>query len=132
MIMDNFYNSAGAFKLGDFVQKKSGSSWRGKVVGFYATDMTPRGYCVESTNEPGSVQIYPETALVEWKPELSHPSAIRETVEGERAACLAAVGFSAWRHEGMDSYSQGLDEGARKQHAACYEAIRARGEEKGQ
>ncbi len=56
--------SAGTFKLGDFVQKKSGSSWRGKVVGFYSTNLTPRGYCVESAYESGSVQIYPEAALV--------------------------------------------------------------------
>ena len=79
--------SAGAFKLGDPVQKKSGSSWRGKVVGFYATDMTPRGYCVESANEPGSVQIYPEAALVAGAFDADHPSAIREAVEGEREAC---------------------------------------------
>jgi hypothetical protein len=69
--------SAGAFKLGDFVQKKSGSSWRGKVVGFYSTNLTPRGYCVESANEPGSVQIYPEAALVAGAFDADHPSAIR-------------------------------------------------------
>lgn len=52
-----------AFNIGDRVQKKRGSSWRGRVVGFYSTELTPVGYCVESEREPGSVQIYPEAAL---------------------------------------------------------------------
>jgi hypothetical protein len=52
-----------AFGLGDRVSKKSGSSWNGHVVGFYSTELTPIGYCVESEREPGSVQIYPEAAL---------------------------------------------------------------------
>lgn len=50
------------FKLGDFVEKKSGSSWRGTVVGTYATTLTPEGYAVESSTETGSVQIYPAKA----------------------------------------------------------------------
>jgi len=45
------------------VSKKSGSEWRGKVVGYYSTSPPPRGYCVESSRERGSVQIYPEAAL---------------------------------------------------------------------
>lgn len=52
-----------AFQLGDRVRKKSGSSWQGKVVGFYSTALTTSGYAVESEREPGSVQIYPESAL---------------------------------------------------------------------
>lgn len=52
-----------AFKLGDRVEKISGSSWCGKVVGTYATSLTPEGYAVESEREPGSVQIYPAKAL---------------------------------------------------------------------
>jgi len=51
------------FALGDRVRKTKGSSWQGRVVGFYATDLTPLGYAVESEREPGSVQIYPENAL---------------------------------------------------------------------
>lgn len=51
------------FKLGDSVRKKSGSEWEGKVVGFYSTDLTPEGYCVESRAHSGSVQIYPVSAL---------------------------------------------------------------------
>jgi Lar family restriction alleviation protein len=51
------------FALRDRVSKKSGSSWNGHVVGFYSTELTPIGYCVESEREPGSVQIYPEAAL---------------------------------------------------------------------
>lgn len=51
------------FGLGQRVTKLKGSSWTGKVVGFYSTELTPVGYAVESENEPGSVQIYPEAAL---------------------------------------------------------------------
>ena len=51
------------FALGDRVTKVSRASWTGHVVGFYTTHLTPIGYCIESVNEPGSVQIYPEAAL---------------------------------------------------------------------
>lgn len=53
-----------AWPVGAQVAKKAGASWRGKVVGYYSTQLTPRGYAIESDFEPGSVQIYPETALV--------------------------------------------------------------------
>lgn len=33
------------------------------VVGFYSTELTPDGYCVESATHKGSVQIYPAAAL---------------------------------------------------------------------
>lgn len=52
-----------AFALGDLVQKKGRASWRGKVVGWYRTDLTALGLAVESIFEPGSVQIYPQTTL---------------------------------------------------------------------
>lgn len=52
------------FQLGTLVTKKSGSSWTGRVVGFYSTELTPEGYAVESETETGSVQIYPAKALV--------------------------------------------------------------------
>jgi dihydrofolate reductase (trimethoprim resistance protein) len=51
------------FALGDRVQKDRGSSWHGRVVGWYSTSLTSEGYCVESFREPGSVQIYPAAAL---------------------------------------------------------------------
>ena len=57
-----------AWPFGTQVSKKSGSEWHGKIVGYYSTALTPRGYCVESSRERGSVQIYPEAALEE----LSH------------------------------------------------------------
>ncbi|NLS19849.1 hypothetical protein HGP16_25250 [Rhizobium sp. P40RR-XXII] len=56
------------FRIGDRVRKIKGSSWQGKVVGFYSTKLTPDGYCVESEREPGSVQIYPESALEVFPP----------------------------------------------------------------
>lgn len=55
-----------AFPNGALVQKKGRASWRGKIVGWYRTDITALGYAVESAFEPGSVQIYPETALLAW------------------------------------------------------------------
>lgn len=51
------------FKMGQRVRKIKGSSWQGRVVGFYSTTLTPDGYAVESERELGSVQIYPEAAL---------------------------------------------------------------------
>lgn len=48
---------------GTRVTKIKGSSWTGKVVGFYSTNLTPVGYAVESETEIGSVQIYPRAAL---------------------------------------------------------------------
>lgn len=62
-------NSYGAFKwrIGDMVRKKRGSEWRGRVCGFYSTEGTPEGYCVESFFERGSVQVWPLAALEEWE-----------------------------------------------------------------
>ncbi|KUR71157.1 hypothetical protein AQZ52_10825 [Novosphingobium fuchskuhlense] len=51
------------FTLGQRVTKIKGSKWTGRVVGFYSTNLTPVGYAIESENEPGSVQIYPEAAI---------------------------------------------------------------------
>lgn len=54
------------FKEGDIVRKKSGSWWEGRVVGFYSTEQTARGYCVQLNRVSfGPVQIYPESALEE-------------------------------------------------------------------
>ena len=53
----------GTHPIGTRLRKKSGSSWQGRVVGYYATSLTPVGYCIESEREPGSVQIYPASAL---------------------------------------------------------------------
>ena len=58
-----YRNDLVSWPLGTRVRKRSDSSWQGRVVGFYATSLTPVGYCVESEREPGSVQIYPEAAL---------------------------------------------------------------------
>lgn len=51
------------YRLGDRVTKIKGSSWTGRIVGFYTTTLTPIGYAVESETENGSVQIYPESAI---------------------------------------------------------------------
>lgn len=53
-----------AFEIGDRVEKKIGTWWAGKVVGYYSTADTPVGYCVQmDTVKHGPVQIYPEAAL---------------------------------------------------------------------
>lgn len=51
------------YQLGDKVTKIKGSDWTGKVVGFYSTELTQRGYAVESEAHYGTVQIYTEVAL---------------------------------------------------------------------
>ena len=51
------------FGLEERVRKRKGSSWQGPVKGYYSTSLTPDGICVESEREPGSVQIYPASAL---------------------------------------------------------------------
>ena len=58
-----------AYPYGTYMQKKHGSLWRGKIVGYYSTVNTPLGYAIESFFEPGSVQIYPAQALELWEPE---------------------------------------------------------------
>lgn len=54
---------SGKFKIGDHVRKVKGSQWRGRIVGWYSTELTSVGWAVESDTERGSVQIYPEAAL---------------------------------------------------------------------
>lgn len=52
------------FKIGQKVRKKSGSWWKGRIVGIYSTTQTPRGYNVQFDDvENGPVQIYPQNAL---------------------------------------------------------------------
>ncbi len=79
---------ARTFTLGDRVFKSKGSSWTGRVVGFYSTSLTPEGYAVESENEAGSVQIYPRAALVTC-PEVPAPA---QPVGGE-------VMFEVWQDD---------------------------------
>ena len=77
--------------LGAMVRKRKGSSWRGRVVGFYSTSLTPVGYCVESAFEGGSVQIYPESALEPWdrpQPAASEPFDVSEILAAT-AQCAA-------------------------------------------
>lgn len=76
------------FSLGDRVTKTKGSSWTGLVVGFYSTSLTPIGYAVESENEPGSVQIYPESALA------SDPLLDRQGKEGEELPTAIDIAFA--------------------------------------
>ena len=63
--MTHEFTTTSKFHEGDLVTKTKGSSWTGRVVGFYSTKLTPNGVCVESIHHNGSVQIYPESAL-EW------------------------------------------------------------------
>ncbi len=53
----------GRFKFGDRVYKTRGSQWQGRVCGWYQTENTPFGWCVESEREIGSVQVWPDAAL---------------------------------------------------------------------
>lgn len=51
------------FQLGDMVRKRSGSWWEGRVVGFYSTEQTLDGVCVQMDKPMGPVQIYPASTL---------------------------------------------------------------------
>ena len=103
------------FSLGQRVTKISGSSWTG-LVWFYSTSLTPVGICVESENEPGSVQIYPAKALrLMQRPDLSgqrpspswiktmnktRPLALAERVEqadGPNYALEQDIAEAVWR-----------------------------------
>lgn len=72
------------WSIGDSVTKTKGSSWTGKVVGYYQTDLTSKGYAVESETEKGSVQIYPEAALCSAETEA-------ERVERERVNAIVEM-----------------------------------------
>lgn len=61
--MQNTLNRISKFPIGALVRKKSGSWWEGRVVGFYATEQTPDGVCVQLDRPMGPVQIYPASAL---------------------------------------------------------------------
>ena len=84
------------FNLGDLVQKKANSKWRGVVVGFYETENTPIGYSVKSLFETGSVQVWPEAALIPWDGEgtpaklEADNAALRAENEALRLMALAA------------------------------------------
>lgn len=76
--MDAGLLGLGLWRIGTRVTKIRGSKWTGRVVGYYRTELTPAGYCVESETETGSVQIYPASALAP----LPHPPSIsQEPVE---------------------------------------------------
>lgn len=64
---EHLFPTHSTFAFGQRVEKRSGSQWHGKVVGFYSTGLTPEGYCIESEREQGSVQIYPAKALTPAK-----------------------------------------------------------------
>jgi hypothetical protein len=50
----DFPSTHKTFKMGDKVKKTKGSEWKGTVVGWYSTTLTPEGYAVESSTEKGS------------------------------------------------------------------------------
>lgn len=62
-VIEAFELVMSGFDFGERVRKIGGSSWHGHVRGYYVTDRTICGACVESERETGSVQIYPASAL---------------------------------------------------------------------
>ena len=46
--MLNPWPSDAKFQMGDYAAKKDRASWRGKIVGWYRTDLTNLGYAIES------------------------------------------------------------------------------------
>lgn len=92
------------FKIGDIVTKTKGSSWTGKIVGTYSTELTHEGYAVESSSEKGSVQIYPVNAL-EMVPTVGQSQG-RDTpkVERDKVILLLAGYCMAAYDEGTTEY----------------------------
>ena len=90
------------------VRKKRGSSWQGRVVGYYSTSLTPIGYCVESEREPGSVQIYPQDAL-EKVPE-GTPRDLAKVVEALKATFIVNMlrAFPDQTHETIKAEIDGI------------------------
>lgn len=61
--IDRFTEAAHTFPLGTRVTKLRGSSWTGRVCGHYTPTNGIEGVIVESENEPGSCQLYPNSAM---------------------------------------------------------------------
>jgi hypothetical protein len=55
----------------------------------------------------------------------AHAAAFRAGAAEMREKMAEAAGFAAWKHEGDDAYSRGMDAGAAQQVRACIDAIRA-------
>lgn len=103
------------FRIGARVEKKSGSSWRGTIVGSYSTELTPVGWAVESETETGSVQIYPEKALRLLPAKSQEPSE-------ERAREVLA---EEWEKEGRRDLSSTIRIGRDTEWNKAAVAIRA-------
>lgn len=112
----------GKFKIGDIVRKTKGSSWRGKVCGFYSAELTPIGYAVESMFEPGSVQIYPETALATYEPGVV---LVPKTPTGK----MLDAGFSANEHQYSDDPLEDMMQKTVKSYKAMIAAAQEKSDE---
>ena len=86
------------FRMGDHVENISGAGWRGRVVGFYFTDLTPIGYAVESDAHSGKMQIYPEKAL-----RLVEPVMSKLSKEFERHKIDPYLSLGKFCHEHADA-----------------------------
>lgn len=102
--------------VGALVTKVRGSSWTGRIVGYYSTGLTEVGYCVESVTEKGSVQIYPESALelvpaypTEFKPVLA--TIIHEGYLGAhtwKEVVYYDIGTKTWKsYQGSKTFEDG-------------------------
>jgi hypothetical protein len=108
LVADGLLPKSAGLKLGDHVRKKSGSEWQGYIVGTYSTKLTPNGFCVESENHSGSVQIYPESALelIENEPIVGAYPSNKEWIF-ERASRIDS--FKSWNfYKDLKSKEEGL------------------------
>lgn len=98
------------YKLGDKLKKTKGSQWKGTVVGFYSTELTPEGYAIESSTEKGSVQIYPVGALEEYSKRSVKPKSKARINDLD----LTAVSITAARElEGLFKAARNFDKNKR-------------------
>lgn len=68
---------------------------------------------------------YLSPVLTPAEVEALRAAAYRAGAEAMREECAKAAGFAAWKHEGDDAYSRGMDAGAVQQVRACVDSIRA-------
>jgi hypothetical protein len=87
------------FNIGDKVCKIRGSWWAGRVVGFYSTEQTPDGVCVQmiTPDDNGPVQIYPAEALK-----------IASVVEGLQGAFAEITKARKAHIEAVNTYNERL------------------------
>lgn len=91
-----------------------------------AIEAAARALCAQRGRIADAMRETTDGLRPEWE---WHVSEARAALANARAEALeeaaTAATRAAWKHEGDDDYSRGMDRGAREQVEACAAAIRA-------